>query len=109
MIDATKLDFESRKDLLYDIRDGKVKYDDVIWGYLKENNSIRTAEDVTSVADNLNVESVRQSMVDYLNTYMIKDSNLTKDQRTWWNNCITFITTSIITGNSDDFIKELIE
>lgn len=31
MIDTKDMDLEEMKDLLYDIRDGKVNYDDVIW------------------------------------------------------------------------------
>lgn len=108
MINTEDMSLEERKDLLYDIRDGKVKYEDVIWGYRKEKNSIHTIGEVTPTTDNLQIESMRQSMVDYLNTYMLEDnSNVTKDQRTWWNNCITFITTAIITGNADNFINKL--
>lgn len=41
MIDATKLDLEGRKDLLYDIRDGRVKDEDVYWGYLRNNTEVK--------------------------------------------------------------------
>lgn len=40
MIDTENMDLEERKDLLYDIREGKVKYKDVIWECLNENNSV---------------------------------------------------------------------
>ena len=41
MIDATEMDLEERKDLLYDIRAGKVKYEDVNWGYSTINNDYK--------------------------------------------------------------------
>lgn len=37
MIDTIEMDLEERKDLLYDIRDGKVKYEDVIWEHPVEH------------------------------------------------------------------------
>lgn len=103
MIDTKDMDLEERKDLLYDIRDGRVKAEDVIWHNTFENNSTTNITTPT-------IESARQSMIDYLDNYRIEDivSSMTREQRTWWNNCITFITTSIITGNSDDFIRSIV-
>lgn len=103
MIDTKDMDLEECKDLLYDIRDGRVKAEDVIWHNTFENNS------TTNIA-NPTIESARQSMIEYLDKYRVEDivSSMTKEQRTWWNNCITFITTSIITGNSDDFIRSIV-
>lgn len=40
MIDTKDMDLEERKDLLYDIRDGRVKAEDVIWHNTFWNNSI---------------------------------------------------------------------
>lgn len=40
MIDTEDMDLEERKDLLYDIRDGKVKYDDVIWHHTYNEHHI---------------------------------------------------------------------
>lgn len=42
MIDTTNMDCEEYTDLLYDLRDGRVKYEDVIW----RNNPVETLQNI---------------------------------------------------------------
>ena len=50
MIDTKDMDIEEYTDLLYDLRDGRVKYDDVIWHnpiktYLQKGDIVKVKND----------------------------------------------------------------
>ena len=59
MIDTKDMDIEEYTDLLYDLRDGKVKYDDVIWrnqvypvkNYLQRGDIVKVENNYFVVVD----------------------------------------------------------
>lgn len=59
MIDTKDMDIEEYTDLLYDLRDGRVKYDDVIWrnqvshvkNYLQRGDIVKVENDYFVVVD----------------------------------------------------------
>ena len=44
MIDTKDMDLEESKDLHYDIRDGKVKYEDVLWHWAEGYEGVLTSK-----------------------------------------------------------------
>lgn len=51
-IDATNMDIDEYCDLLYDLRDGIVKYDDVIWPPVKDYKNYLQRGDIVKVENN---------------------------------------------------------